>query len=173
MKKGISQTLFNRRSKSNARRSRRTVRRKALMPVLLLGLTLPLIQTTQAAEIYYARAIGHEFLPEPAPANPTPKPTTKTDSALPALGETTEHQEPPPSEGMSRWSKILIGVVVVGAIAALGNRGGGGSNSESNSGGGTDTSGASTPPPSSPPPPTGSGGGSGGGISIGIGGGKR
>lgn len=137
-------------------------RRKSCSRILLVAaLVLPVVQAARAADIYYARAIGHEFLPEtkvkPAPAEREPLPE------LPGLGNATETDASSSSREMGTWSKVLIGVLVVGAIAALGGGGGGGQASVS-TGGADSGSGGSAPPP--PPPSTG-----GGGIDIGIGGG--
>ncbi len=125
-------------------------------------LCLPLAQSAQAVEIYYARAIGQDFLPDtttpappPASAKEAPKPAAPE---LPALGTTTDAKAATTGE-TSLWTKILVGVVVVGAIAALGNRGGGGSDD-------VNASTAPAPAPSSPPPTS-------GGFNIGIGGGKK
>jgi hypothetical protein len=175
MKKGITRKRLARRNTSDAQRRPRLQRHRALSSLLVLGLTLPLVQTAQAVEIYYARAIGHEFLPESVPATPAPK-RNQPAPELPGLGAAPESTKPVGKE-MSTLSKVLIGVLVVGTIAALGNRGGGGGDNTggSDSGSGTGSSG-STPAatPSSPPPSTGSGGGGGGGgITIGIGGGRR
>lgn len=151
---------------------RKRCQRVLLVPALLL----PLAQTAQAVEIYYARAIGHDFLPDAAPSTPTPsKPGQAPKQDLPGLGTQpeTNSQAAAAGAGMSTWSKVLIGAVVVGAIAALANKGGGGgSDSGSGSAGSPQTSGSgsgsggggggSTPPPS---------GGGGAGPTIGIGGG--
>lgn len=168
-------------------RARAARRYKTLRPLLLaLALTLPSAQTAQAVEIYYARAIGHEFLPEPTrtPPPPATAPDAKPAQDLPGLGSQPE-EKAAPSAGTSTWSKILIGVVVVGAIAALANKGGGGGGevSVNTSGGSTpDTggtggsgstpggSGGSTPSAPQPPPPPTGGGTGGGGINIGVGG---
>lgn len=134
--------------------------------ILLLGLVVPFTQSAQATEIHYARAIGHEFLPEPAPRKtPAETPSTKpTKPDLPGLGESTQPQSSSQettgtSKGMTTWGKVLVGALVVGAIAALGNRGGGG---------GGDDSGSTAANPGSTPPPS---GGSESGSGIGIGGG--
>lgn len=159
-------------------RARAARRQGTLRPLLLaLALTLPSAQTAQAVEIYYARAIGHDFQPEPAPAG---TPASKPAQELPALGSRPE-EKAAASTGTSTWSKILIGVVVVGAIAALANKGGGGGEASVNTGGGStpDTgssgstpggSGGSTPSTPQPPPPPTGGGTGGGGINIGVGG---
>lgn len=148
--------------------------------LLVSALLSPLAQSAQAVEIYYARAIGHDFLPETAPSQAPAKPGSAPQPELPGLGTQTEPtpQAAATGAGMSTWSKVLIGAVVVGAVAALANKGGGGSDS---------ASGGPTPPDTgasgsgsgsgggTPTPPTGGGGGigiGGGGLPV-IGGGNR
>lgn len=145
--------------------------RALLVPALLL----PLAQTAQAVEIYYARAIGHDFLPDTAPSGSTPaKEGPARQSELPGLGTQAEptSQAAAAGAGMSTWSKVLIGAVVVGAIAALANKGGGNSGGDSGSGGSsssnTGASGSGSGSGTPTPPSTGGGGG---GTGIGIGGG--
>ncbi|MFL6649718.1 MAG: hypothetical protein ACJ8J7_00375, partial [Sulfurifustaceae bacterium] len=130
---------------------------------LVLCLALPLAQTATAAEIY-ARAIGDEYLPAKPPATASPQTPATTVPDLPGLG-TGENATEARTEGMSMWSKVLIGIVVVGAAAALGGRGEGSVTADASS--------ASSPPPASapaptpapttpsPPPPTGGTGGGG------------
>ena len=140
------------------------------LAVIGLALCLPFAQAVRAVDVYYARAIGQDFLPEappPAAAPTTPK-QPKPAPELPALGASAE---PPAaaSGGTSLWTKILVGVVVVGAIAALGKSGGGGSADATVGTGGA----APNPAPASTPPPTPTqtAPAGGGGINIGIGGG--
>lgn len=111
----------------------------------------------------HARAIGQEFMhqsPQNTGAVP-PADIKRSAPELPALGTNTVREEPP-SEGFGKWSKVLIGIAVVGAIAALGGGKGGSSGTTS-----SDSGGSSTPPPSG-----GSGGGSSGGGSSGGGSGS-
>lgn len=145
--------------------SLRWARRKSISRiVLVVAFTLPAAQIAHSSEIYFARAIGHEFLPEPQPkAAPAAKPQAAPE--LPGLGTAAE-AEADTSENsgkMGTWSKVLVGVLVVGAIAALGSNGGGG---EASVGTGGADSGSGSGGGSPPPPPS-----SGGGIGIGIGGG--
>jgi hypothetical protein len=156
-------------------RSRRHAVRGLHLVAVLFAFALGAVQKVHAVDIYYARAIGQEYLPTPVPATPpanspgAPNGTKKqTLPDLPGLGTKAEEKEAPREMGM--WTKVLIGVVVVGAIAALGNKGG--------DGGEVGASTGSAPPP--PPPDTGGagsnpgggsgsgGGGSGGGGGIGI-----
>lgn len=133
--------------------------------LLCLALLLPAGQIVHAVDIYYARAIGDEYLPErtaPAPSAPNSA-TERPLPELPGLGARAEATAPPKQE-MSLWSKVLIGAVLVTAIAALGNNGGGGGAGVTVGTG--DTSGTPTGDGSSG---GGSGGGQGGAIDIGIG----
>lgn len=134
---------------------------------LCLALTLPASQTAYAVDIYYARAIGQEYLLEPAaPASPAPNSSTeKPLPELPGLGARAVDSAPPKQE-MSLWSKVLIGTVLVAAIAALGNNGGSGS-----AGVTVGTGDTSAPDPGGAPSGGGSGddGGGGGEIDVGIG----
>lgn len=128
---------------------------------LCLCLAVPLAQTATAAEIY-ARAIGDEYLPAKPPASAPPQTETKSVPDLPALG--TGQTTPARAEGMSVWSKVLIGVVVVGAIAALGGHGGGGEGNVTMGGSAPSSSPApapSAPAPAPAPSPTTPSGGSG------------
>ena len=136
---------------------------------ILLALSLPLAQTVYAVDIYYARAIGQEYLPERTPPAPTPPANQPQETLpdLPGLGErTTENAAP--KEGMGMWTKVLIGTVLVAAIAALGNNGGGGS-------AGVSVGTGDTPPPTDTGSSGGngtsggSGGGGGPGVDVGIG----
>ncbi|HEY8554015.1 MAG TPA: hypothetical protein VIL43_05700, partial [Burkholderiales bacterium] len=89
----------------------------ALAPIL--GLLPP--ATAEAVDIHYARAIGQEYQPEPPPATaPIPRETDGT-AELPGLGSTAERERAAPP---SLWKRVLIGTLVVAAIAALGNGGG-------------------------------------------------
>lgn len=115
-------------------------------------------QTAHAVDIHYAGAIGQDFLPEPprtAPASPgqTMPPRAEPQAGvpeLPGLGARTAEKAAP----MATWTKVLIGVAVVGAMAALSNKGGGGSGEATvTTDGSSNTGGASTPPPASAPPP--------------------
>lgn len=129
----------------------------------LLAIFSPSAQTAQAVDLHYAGAIGQDFLPEPsrpdarpAPDRTTPPPVQSQSHApdLPALG-TSPSTEKATATGMSIWTKLLIGVAVVGTMAALGNKGGGGGEATVSSDGPANTGGTSTPPPSAggPPPP--------------------
>lgn len=93
--------------------------------LLVIGLLLPPAQSAQALDLYYARAIGQEYSPEPPPTAPAPErdPPPAADTELPALGAGAEERRP--RGEMSLWSKVLIGVVLVAAVAALGNGDGG------------------------------------------------
>lgn len=143
----------------------------------LVALVSPVAQTARAVDIYYAGAIGQDFLPEPgaqgAPAAPAAQPQPTAQPAqqqtrapeLPGLGTRTEARVA--GGGMSVWTKVLIGVAVVGAMAALSNKGGGGGEATVSTGEPPNTGGSSapppstegsappssSPPPSSPPPP--------------------
>lgn len=142
--------------------------------VVVCALFIPVAQTAQAVDVYYARAIGQDFLPEaPPPAAPSNNPREPEKAApapaLPSLGTSAEAQ-PTAAGGTSLWTKVIVGVVVVGAIAALGKNGGGGSGDVAVGGA------APAPPPANPtsapaPAPTQPPTGGGGGINIGIGGG--
>lgn len=136
--------------------------------LLALVLALQPLPAAQAVDVYYARAIGQEFLPEPSPRTDSAQTPQQQTPELPGLGARAE-EKPAASGGMSTWKKVLIGVVIVGAIAAIGNSGGGGSGEVSADLAGGSPSGS--PAPSAPAlPPAGSGGGN-GGINIGTGGG--
>lgn len=151
-------------------------RKRRLRVLLVPALLLPLVQTAQAVDIYYARAIGHDFLPDTAPSKSSApaNPGQARQPELPGLGTQTETTPTAAAAGagMSTWSKVLIGAVVVGAIAALANKGGGGGGDTGSSGSGssqnTGTSGSGGGSGGSSPPP--SGGGAGPGIGIGGGG---
>ena len=128
--------------------------------VLCVALTVIATQPAYAADFYLARAIGQEYLPEEEPAAPKTAPETngqRPAPELPGLGSREETREPS-KEGMSTWSKVLIGAVVVGAIAALGSNGGGGSSAPATDTGGAGSGGSD-----------GGGGGGSGDIDIGIG----
>lgn len=133
--------------------------------IIATALALPAAQTAHAVDIYYARAIGQEYLPESAPGQPQ-RNGERAQPALPALGAPAE-EDPAPEEGMGLWSKVLIGTLVVAAIAALGNRGGGGS-----AGVGVGTGGVPAPDSGNSGPGGGSGGGSDGGGDSGSDGGS-
>src|SRR5581483_8578347 len=133
------------------------VLRHALTMVVCTALLIPAMQTAYAVDMY-ARAIGEPYsLPSPAPApNQTPPPAPGA-SELPGLGTTAPDVPETAAPQKQGWSfkKILIGIAVVGAMAALAKGSGGGS---SNDQAGSE-SGAS-------PPPSGGGGstpGTGGG----------
>ncbi|BAU49071.1 hypothetical protein SVA_2523 [Sulfurifustis variabilis] len=186
--------------------------RRARRALLIAAFSLPVSHTASAVDIHYARAIGdpYEYRLPPASresADPATDPasgsvdpsgapgaatTPAREIALPGLG--SETRAPAPEEGGRVWPKILIGVLLVGAMAALaGKDGGGGGDVQVNAGvdlgggsgggaaappvssGGGASSGGSAPEASAPssgnasPPPSGSGGG-GPTITIGTGG---
>lgn len=93
----------------------------AIALALILGL-LPLA-AAEAVDIYHARAIGQEYLPEPPPATTPAPPGAREAPELPGLGASAEPEQAAPP---SLWKKVLIGTLVVAAIAALGNGGGSG-----------------------------------------------
>lgn len=128
---------------------------------LFLCLAVPLSQLAEAAEMY-ARAIGDDYLPaKPSPMMPRQS-EAKSVPDLPALGASAPTTAS--SQGMSTWSKVLVGVVLVGAIAALGSHGAGAEGNVGLSGSEPSSPPAPTPsapaPAPTPPPPTGGGGGS-------------
>lgn len=141
----------------------------------LLAFLAPMAQTAHGVDIHYAGAIGQDFLPEPSRAGPAQVPATppraqpQPRTELPGLGTRAEEKAAAP---MGTWTKVLIGVAVVGAMAALSNKGGGGSGEATvSTDGSSSAGGASAPPASSPPapapivappaPPTPTGGGGG------------
>lgn len=172
---------------------------------LLVAFTLPFSHTALAVDIHYARAIGdpYEYRPPalPAageeasagPAAPGAAGPERDRDALPGLG--TESPAPAREEGGRVWPRVLIGVLLVGTMAALASKGGGDGEVRVNAGvdlgggapppggsagGGGGSSGGSAPAPAPPAgAPAGggsgdsSGGGGGGGpvITIGTGGG--
>lgn len=155
-------------TRPGARRTCRRPRRQALplftLPILLaFALVLPLVPTAHAVDIYYARAIGQEYLPEPRSRSaPPPAPVeSRPAPELPGLG--ASESEAPRERERSLWSKVLIGTVLVAAIAALGDRGGG--SAEVTVG----TSGAPPPDPGNSGPGNGAGGGNSGGGNSGGG----
>lgn len=119
-------------------------RRSAL---LLIALLLPAAQTARAVEIYYARAIGQEYLPEERPPAGMPESGQPRSSGLPALGD--GGREPAVPE-MSVWSKLLIGVALVAAVAALGNGDGGSAQVGITPGDAPDAGGSGVPPGRAP-----------------------
>lgn len=161
------------------RQYRRTRTQGFCAVTIAIALTLPVAQTVHAVDIYYARAIGQEYLPEPEPPKApsergppqAPSPNESTSPELPALGA-REAETPAPAQPRSLWSRVLIGTLVVAAIAALGNRGGGGGSA------GVTVGTGSAPPPDAgnTGPGDNSGGGNGGdgggggiGIDVGLG----
>lgn len=152
--------------------------RRARRALLIAAFTLPFTHTAVAVDIHYARAIGDPYeyrLPaeppetggeagssgasEPIPASDSnaagePRPAaTPVDQnvGLPGLG--TEPTAPGTGESGRIWPRVLIGVLLVGAMAALASKGGGGEGEvQVNAGvdlGGGSTGGAAPPPSSS------------------------
>lgn len=98
------------------------LRSASVVIALVLAPALPAAQTVHATEIYYARAIGQEYLPE---RSPPPAPSqTHGESApeLPGLGADARQRALP--DAQRTWSKFLVGALVVAAIAAVANSGG-------------------------------------------------
>lgn len=142
------------------------VLRHALTLVVCTALLISAMQTAHAVDMY-ARAIGEPYsLPSPAPAPNQTAPAAPSTSELPGLGTTAPDVPETPAPQKEGWSfkKILIGVAVVGAMAALAKgSSGGGSNDQAGGGSGP------SPPPSgggsgSGTPGTGGGTGGGGGT---------
>lgn len=157
--------------------------RRARGALLIAAFSLPVSHTALAVDIHYARAIGdtYEYRP-PAPGTPDPAPPASDSSrepgapppertdpvrgeALPGLG--TEASAPAAEEGARTWPRVLIGVLIVGAMAALASKGGGGEG-EVQVNTGVDLGGGAPSPPTPPPtssggnaPPSGDGGGAG------------
>lgn len=146
--------------------------------LLAAALLLPGVQSAQAVDIYYARAIGQEYLPEARPPAGLPESSTSSSPDLPGLGDRAAPEEAP--RPMSIWSKVLIGVVLVAAVAALGDGDGGAAQLNVSPGGSTDPGGSNAPPqggsgggstpPSEPLPGAGGGDDNGGGGFIDVGG---
>lgn len=137
------------------------VHRLARWAMLFAALLLPVTHTAHAVEMLYARAIGDPYAAPPpvsAPPAQNPRPVAPADAAdLPGLGTAPRENKAVAATEESGWSfkKVLIGVVLVGAIAALANKGGGG---------------GEAPPANSTPSGGGSGGGGSGGGGSGGGG---
>lgn len=144
---------------------------RAQRALLVVVFALPFSHTATAVDIYYTRAIGdpYEYHPPPASAEtaaedvrtPRSEPSRARDAALPGLG--TEAPAPAAAESGRGWSRVLIGALIIGGMAALANRGGDG---EVNTG--VDIGiGGTTPPGSAGAsnPPTGGSSSSGGGGS--------
>lgn len=136
---------------------RKDEHKRARVAMLVVALLLPMTQTAHAIEILYARAIGDPYSTPPAVSAPPAQQPRKVESGsapeLPGLGTTPKETNAPVQTEESNWSvkKILIGVVLIGAIAALANKGGGSGDA----------------PPASSAPSGGGDGGSGGGGSGG------
>lgn len=139
----------------------RDVPRRAICAVLAGVLALPLAPA-RALDLY-ARAIGdpYAYPPEPAPRTPDPSApgapaiSAPEAHALPGLGsEEPAAPSATPGGGWS-WGRVLLGIAVVGAMAALASKGGGGEVTVNSSG--------------SAPPPSGAGDTGSGGGSIGTG----
>lgn len=122
---------------------------RAALALLLGGLLfLAGALPAHAFGIYYARAIGQEYLPEAKPGGLPPGGAAAPE--LPALGEGAAAK--PEERQLSTWTRILIGVALVAAVAALGN--GDGGSAQMNV-----TPGSTPAPPAAPP--AGAGGGAG------------
>lgn len=130
--------------------------------------SLPFSTTATAVEIHYARAIGdsYEYPPLSAPERAA-RPVSNPDPVLPGLG--TEAPPPAAAESGRSWSRILVGALVVGAIAALA-KGGGGGEAEVQVDVGGSTPPAAPPAPSPGTPSTGGGSSGGGGTTASPGG---
>lgn len=122
------------------------VGRRAICAVLAGGLTFPIGHAAYGVELY-ARAIGdpYAYQPEPAPARtpdstaPVPATSEPEPPTLPGLGS-EDAATPSTAESGWSWGRILVGVAIVGAMAALANKSGGGQVSVS-----SDTGGAAPP----------------------------
>lgn len=142
--------------RSGRRHARRpTLARAAISLVLSIALFLPCAPPAHALELYYARAIGQEYLPEARPGG-LPQGDAAAAPDLPALGDRPS-AEPERGE-MSVWTKLLIGVALVAAVAALGDGDGGAAQMSVAPGGNPD------PGPSGAPAAGGGTGGGGGGA---------
>lgn len=92
--------------------------------LLIVAVALPFSQTAIAVDIYYARAIGDAYGYRPPPAsegNATSAPADARDPALPGLG--TESPAASGAQGSSIWSRILVGALIIGGMAALASSG--------------------------------------------------
>ncbi|BAU50313.1 hypothetical protein SVA_3779 [Sulfurifustis variabilis] len=107
----------------------RDVTRRTLCVALASVLALPLGPTAHAIDLY-ARAIGDPYSyqperappPEPVPAAPAPA----AEESLPALGGEEATGASPAESGGWSWGRVLVGIAVVGAMAALASKSGGG-----------------------------------------------
>lgn len=154
----------------------RIKRRRCLASALLslLAIFSPVAQIAHAVDLHYAGAIGQDFLPEPSSPDTRRAPVEQPHRTAPAAGQSQSRAPDLPglgtssekanATGMSIWTKVLIGVAVVGTMAALSNKGGGGggeatvsTDASSNTGGSStppSTGGNSPSPPATPPSST-------------------